>query len=165
MNEQFMELALSEARLAQTYDEVPVGAVIVKDGKVIAKASNRKERENCAVFHAEIVAIIEATKALSNWYLDGCEMYVTLEPCPMCAGAIINSRIDKLYFGAYDYKSGCCGSIYNLVDEEKFNHRLEVVGGVMENECSEILTSYFKNKRLEKKAQKKLMQNKNDKII
>ena len=152
--ERFMKMAISAAKRAAKADEVPVGAVIVKDRKVVASAGNRKERENCAVFHAEIVAIRKACKKLGNWYLDGCEMYVTLEPCPMCAGALINSRLDKLYFGAYDPKAGCCGSLENLVADGRFNHTLEVEGGILKEECAALLSGYFKNKRAQNKAAK-----------
>lgn len=154
----FMKKAIAAAKRAAKCDEVPVGAVIVKDGKIIATANNRKERENCAVFHAEILAVRKACKKLNNWYLDGCEMYVTLEPCPMCAGALINSRLDKLYFGAYDPKAGCCGSLCNLVEDKRFNHNLKVEGGVLREECAELLSSYFKNKRAENKAAKERKQ-------
>ena len=122
--EKFMRRALAVAKRAAAKGEVPVGAVIVKDGEVVATGCNMKERKNCALYHAETVAIARACKKLGNWYLDGCEMYVTLEPCAMCAGALINSRLDKLYFGAYDPKGGCCGSICDLPSDRRFNHRL-----------------------------------------
>ena len=152
--EYFMKKAIAAAKRAEAKDEVPVGAVIVKDGEIIASAGNRKERENCAVFHAEIVAIHRACKKLGNWYLDGCEMYVTLEPCPMCAGAIINSRPDKLYFGAYDPKAGCAGSLYDLLGDGRFNHTLEVEGGILKEDCAALLSGYFKKKRESKKLEK-----------
>ena len=152
--EYFMKKAIAAAKRAAKRDEVPVGAVIVKDGEVIAVAGNRKERENCAVYHAEIVAIKKACRKLDNWYLDGCEMYVTLEPCPMCAGALINSRLDKLYFGAYDPKAGCCGSLCNLVEDGRFNHTLKVEGGILKEECAALLSDYFKQKRALNKAAK-----------
>lgn len=153
--EYFMKKAIAAAKRAEAKDEVPVGAVIVRDGEMIAAACNRKERENCAVFHAEIVAIRKACRKLGNWYLDGCEMYVTLEPCPMCAGALINSRLDKLYFGAYDPKAGCAGSLYDLLRDGRFNHTLEVEGGVMKEECAALLSGYFRKKRESKKAEKR----------
>lgn len=155
-DEKFMRLALEQAIDAKIFDEVPVGAVIVRDGKVIACANNRKERENCAVYHAEIVAIIEACKKLDNWYLDGCTMYVTLEPCPMCCGAILNSRIDRVVFGATDQKSGGVKSLFNLLNDTRLNHICEVESGVLEEECSKILTEFFKQKREEKKKNKQL---------
>lgn len=135
------------AKLARKHDEVPVGAVIVKEGKIIAKGYNRKEKRGCSVYHAEIVAIMKACKKLKDWRLNDCDMYVTLEPCTMCAGAIVNSRISKLYFGAYDKKAGGVKSLYSITEDKRLNHRVEVFGGIMEDECSEILTSYFKNKR------------------
>lgn len=152
--EYFMKKAIAAAKRAAKADEVPVGAVIVKDGEIIAVGNNRKERENCALFHAETVAIRRACAKLDNWYLDGCEMYVTLEPCPMCAGALINSRLDKLYFGAYDPKAGCCGSVCDLVRDKRFNHNLQVEGGVLESECAALLSGYFKEKRAKNKALK-----------
>ncbi len=152
----YMQLALRQAKLAQTFDEVPIGAVIVKNGEVIAYGENRKERENCAVYHAEIVAITEACKKLNNWYLDDCTLYVTLEPCPMCCGAILNSRIDRVVFGAADPKSGGVTSLYNLLDDKKYNHYCKVEGGVLQEECAAILSQFFKKKREQKKAEKKV---------
>ena len=142
-----MKLALKEAVKAASLDEVPVGAVIVKDGKVIARAHNKKEAKLCATRHAEIEAIEKATKKLNNWWLEDCDLYVTLEPCAMCAGALINSRLRAVYFGAYDLKAGCCGSLYNLPIDTRFNHRLIVEGGILRDECAQILTEYFKQKR------------------
>lgn len=151
----YMQLALERAKLAATFDEVPIGAVIVKNGEVIAYGENRKERENCAVYHAEIVAITEACKKLNNWYLDDCTLYVTLEPCPMCCGAILNSRIDRVVYGATDAKSGGVTSLYNLLDDKKYNHICRIEGGVLEEECSAILSQFFKKKREQKKLDKK----------
>jgi len=142
-----MEEAIAEALKGSDYDEVPVGVVIVKDGKVIARAHNEKEKTATATRHAEIVAIEKASEILNDWRLTGCEMYVTLEPCAMCAGAIINSRVDRVFFGAYDPKAGCCGSIYNLLSEKRFNHRPEVSGGIMEEECGRLLSDFFRKKR------------------
>ena len=127
MEEKYMRMAIDEAKRGTTYDEVPIGAVIVKDGEVLATAHNEKEEHNCAIYHAEIVAIMRATERLGNWHLDGADMYVTLEPCAMCAGAIINSRIANVYFGAYDAKAGCLGTLYNLPTDTRFNHRASVV--------------------------------------
>jgi tRNA(adenine34) deaminase len=143
----FMKLAIKEAKKAELIDEVPIGAVIVKDGKVIARAHNKKESKNQATRHAEIEAIEKATKKVNNWWLEDCDIYVTLEPCAMCAGALINSRLRNIYFGAYDKKAGCCGSLYNLPEDTRFNHRLKVEGGILEEECASILTNYFKKKR------------------
>ncbi len=143
----FMKLAIKEAKKAELVDEVPIGAVIVKDGKVIARAHNKKETKNQATRHAEIEAIEKATKKVNNWWLEDCDIYVTLEPCAMCAGALINSRLRNIYFGAYDKKAGCCGSLYNLPEDTRFNHRLKVEGGILEEECASLLTNYFKKKR------------------
>lgn len=151
MEEKFMRYAINMAVAGGLSDEVPVGAVIVKNGEVIAQAHNQKEGKNCAVFHAEIEAIIKACERLNNWYLDGCDIYVTLEPCAMCTGAIINSRIENIYFGAYDEKSGCCGSVYNFTTDKSFNHRPNIVGGILKEECAELLSDYFKNKRIANK--------------
>lgn len=142
-----MRLAIKEAQKAEMIDEVPIGAVIVKDGKVIARAHNKKESKNQATRHAEIEAIEKATKKVNNWWLEDCDIYVTLEPCAMCAGALINSRLRNIYFGAYDKKAGCCGSLYNLPVDVRFNHRLGVEGGILEEECASLLTNYFKKKR------------------
>ena len=153
-DEYFMQKAIEQAKSALAYDEVPIGAVIVKDDEIIAAGNNFKERENCAVYHAEVVAIINACKKLNNWYLDGCTLYVTLEPCPMCCGAIVNSRIDRVVYGAKDLKSGAVVSLYNLLNDSKLNHQVQVTGGVFEAECSSILTDFFKKKREDKKLNK-----------
>ena len=143
----FMVYALKQAKEAYHNDEVPIGAVIVKDNKIIARGQNRREKTQNALTHAEICAIDKACKKLKSWRLDGCQMYVTLEPCPMCAGACINSRLKRVVFGAYDKKAGCCGTLYNLVQDKRFNHRLEVLGGVLEKDCANVLSEYFKTKR------------------
>lgn len=142
----FMSLALEEAKMCLDTGDVPVGAVIVKDGKVVAKGRNLKEKEKLGILHAEIVAITNANKALDSTNLSGCELYVTLEPCPMCAGAIINSKIDKVVFGAFDLKNGACGSVTNLF-ALPFTHLPQCFGGVMEDPCSDILTQFFKTLR------------------
>lgn len=142
-----MKIALAQAKKAAAEDEVPVGAVVVKEGKIIAKAHNLKEKKGMATRHAEIVAIERAAKKTGNWWLENCDIFVTLEPCAMCAGAMINSRIRKLYFGAWDPKYGCCGSIYDLPADKRFNHNFETEGGVMQAECAAELTQYFKRKR------------------
>ncbi|NLW39609.1 MAG: tRNA adenosine(34) deaminase TadA [Tissierellia bacterium] len=147
MDEIFMKLALEEAYKAFSTYEVPVGAVIVHEGKVIARGHNKRESLKDPTAHAEMIAIRKASKYLNGWRLLGCTMYVTLEPCSMCAGAIINSRIERLVIGARDPKRGCCGSVINLVDNPNFNHRVEVKFNVLEEECSNILTSFFKELR------------------
>lgn len=147
INSEMMEKALCLAQKAFLKDEVPVGAVIVKGNKIIGEGYNKREADQDAVAHAEIIAITEACRALGSWRLDGCTMYVTLEPCPMCTGAIINSRIDTVIYGAYDEKGGCMGSLTDLT-ALPFNHKVSVVGGYMERQCRELLTSFFEGKRL-----------------
>lgn len=142
----FMNEALSLAHEAAEDGEVPVGAVVVCDGAVVGRGRNRREKDKNALAHAEIEAINEACKALGGWRLWKCDLYVTLEPCPMCAGAIINSRIKRLVYGAADTKAGSCGSITNLFDLP-YNHKPEIIRGVCEDECSEILSEFFKNLR------------------
>lgn len=147
----FMKQALKEAKKAYEKLEVPVGAVIVKDGTIIAKAHNLKETKTDTTKHAEILAIQKASKKLESWRLLDCEMYITLEPCSMCAGAIINSRIKKIYIGALDEKTGAAGSVLNLFEDYKFNHKVEVEKGVMQKECENILKDFFKMLRKYKK--------------
>ena len=147
MEEKFMKAALREAQKAYDKLEVPVGAVIIKNNKIIARAYNQKENKCDTTNHAEILAIKKASKKLNSWRLLDCEMYVTLEPCSMCAGALIQSRIKKVYIGAMDKKTGACGSVLNLLEDYKFNHTVEIETGVMENECEEILKNFFKELR------------------
>ena len=142
-----MKAAIKEAMKAQDIDEVPIGCVIVKDGKIIARGYNKREKEQDATSHAEIKTLQKACKKLKSWRLVGCDIYVTLEPCLMCAGAIIQSRIENVYFGAYDSKGGAFGSSINVLDAKNINHRPNVCGGILEAECSQILKDYFKKKR------------------
>ncbi len=142
----FMLAAIREAKAAAEEKEVPVGAVITRKGEIVATGRNRREYGKNALYHAEIEAINSACKILGGWRLWECEMYVTLEPCPMCAGAIINSRIRRVIFGAYDKKAGCCGSVANFF-EMPFNHKPEVTGGFMQEECSALLSDFFKELR------------------
>lgn len=144
MDEYFMKIALNEAYKAYSIGEVPVGAIIVNDNKVIASGYNMRETLKDPTAHAEIIAIKKASEFLGGWRLIGCTMYVTIEPCAMCAGAIINSRIEKLIIGAKDPKMGACGSIINIVQNQDFNHRTDVIWGVMEDECSEIMKDFFR---------------------
>jgi tRNA(adenine34) deaminase len=146
-----MKLALKEAQKAYDKKEIPVGAVIVKDGKVIARAHNLKEIKNDTTKHAEMLAIQKASKKLGCWRLEDCEMYVTLEPCSMCAGALIQSRIKKVYIGTMDYKTGACGSVLNLLKDFKFNHNVEVETGILAEDCEKILKDFFKELRSDKK--------------
>ena len=146
MDKKFMLLALREAKKAANENEVPVGAVIVKDGVVIATGRNMREQKQNALSHAEIEAINSACKNLGTWRLDGCEMYVTLEPCPMCTGAIINSRIKTVVFGAFDKNAGCMDSVINLCDYP-LGHKVEVYAGICEDECQQVLQEFFKKLR------------------
>lgn len=143
----FMKEALKEAKKAEAVSEVPIGAVIVCEDKVIARAHNTKNQHRNALKHAEMLVIDKAIKKRGDWRLTDCDLYVTLEPCPMCAGACINARLRSVIFGAYDEKAGCCGTLYNLPVDPRFNHRPEVIGGVMEAECAGILSDFFKNLR------------------
>lgn len=155
MHENFMRLAIAEANKAFELDEVPVGAVIVKDGAVIASGYNRRETDKNAIAHAEIMAINEACERLGGWRLFGCEMYVTLEPCPMCAGALVNARLDRIIYGTADPKRGACGSLYNIAKDDRLNHTLEIVSGVCEPECRELLQRFFRHRRLTNRSLQK----------
>lgn len=146
-----MKEALKEAQKAYDKLEVPVGAVIVKDGKIIARAYNQKEEKNDTTNHAEILAIKKASKKLGSWRLLDCDMYVTLEPCSMCAGALIQSRIRKVYIGADDEKTGACGTKLNLLEDYDFNHKVEIQRGVLKEECENIMKKFFKELRKIKK--------------
>lgn len=145
-----MRTAINEALKAKKKDEVPVGAVIVKDGKIIAKAHNLIEKTQDATCHAEILAIKKASKKLKSWRLDGCSLFVTIEPCPMCAGAIVNSRIEKVYFGANEPKSGSAESKFSILTDSGLNHKTEFLGGILKDDCQSIIKKYFKEKRAEK---------------
>lgn len=153
-DEVFMEVAIAEAKKALSYEEVPIGAVIVKDNKIIATGHNERETQKMSLAHAELLAIKRACETLETWRLSECTLYVTLEPCPMCAGAIVQSRIERVVFGAKDPKAGCAGTIMNLLQEPRFNHQLEVVSNVLEEECGSLLTTFFRELRKKKKLQK-----------
>ena len=143
----FMKEALYLANEAARAGEIPVGAVVVNsEGEIISSAYNLRETDKKATAHAEILVIDQACKKMGGWRLNGCTLYVTLEPCPMCAGALINSRIDRVVFGAYDMQAGCCGSVVNF-NAYPFNHSFEITGGVLEKECREVLTEFFKKRR------------------
>ncbi|MFC7394581.1 tRNA adenosine(34) deaminase TadA [Scopulibacillus cellulosilyticus] len=146
-HEFYMKKAIEEAKKAEKMGEVPIGAVIVKDNEVIASAYNLREITQQPIAHAECLAIREASRKLGTWRLTGCTLYVTLEPCPMCAGAIIQSRLDAVVFGAYDPKAGCAGTLMNLIEDERFNHRADVISGVLEDSCGQLLTSFFRKLR------------------
>jgi len=142
-----MKLALAEAQKAAKAEETPIGAVVVVDGRVIAAAHNTREHSHDITAHAELLAVRAAAKEKGDWRLNDCEIYVTLEPCTMCAGAIANARIGRLYFGAYERKGGACGSLRNVLDNTGLNSNVQVVGGVLEEECSGLITGFFENKR------------------
>lgn len=143
---ELMAIAVNEAKISATEGEVPVGAVLAKDGVVVVKSGNRKERSGLSTRHAEIEVIEEGMKLFGK-YLYDCTLYVTLEPCAMCCGAIINARVGRVVFGAYDPKAGCAGSLYNLLGDARFNHRPEVEGGMLGEDCGAILSGFFRSKR------------------
>ena len=147
----YMKLAIGEANKAKAIGEVPIGAVLVKDNVVISSSYNLRETTQNALGHAEIAVIKDACDRLGTWRLEDTVLYVTLEPCPMCAGAIIQSRIPMVVYGAKDPKAGCGGSIYNLLQEERFNHRCEVLDGILQEECSNLLKTFFRELRENKK--------------
>ncbi|MCU5691528.1 tRNA adenosine(34) deaminase TadA [Bacillus cereus] len=152
----FMQLAIEEAKKAEAIQEVPIGAVIVLNGEVISAAHNLRETEQRSIAHAELLAIDEACKKLGTWRLEDATLYVTLEPCPMCAGGIVLSRVKRVVYGAGDPKGGCAGTLMNLLTDERFNHQCEVVAGVLEGECGTLLTNFFRELRKKRKAIKKL---------
>lgn len=143
-----MDLALGQARKARSRGEVPIGAVITLGDQLVAVAGNTRERDDDPLGHAELTALREASKALGRWRLTGCTLYVTLEPCPMCAAALIQARVDKVVFGASDPKLGACGSVWSLPQAPEWNHRVEVLGGVREAECAALITEFFRSKRV-----------------
>ena len=146
--EKYMKEALHQAKKAQLIGEVPIGCVSVYQDRIIGRGYNRRMKDKTALAHAEITAIRKANKIIGDWRLDDCEIYITLEPCPMCAGAIVQSRIADVYIGAMNPKAGCAGSILNLLEEQRFNHRCRVRTGILEAECSELLVSFFRQLRL-----------------
>ena len=145
---EYMKEALKEAELAELEDEVPIGCVIVKDDQIIARGHNQRDKSHNPLGHAETLAIQEAAEVLNDWQLVDCDLYVTIEPCLMCAGAIIQSRIKRVIYGAPDFKGGAFGSSLNVLDASNINHRPEVIKGVLEEECSTIIKDYFKSKRV-----------------
>lgn len=150
-DEKFMKICLRLAERAALNGDVPVGCIVTENGKIVSRAYNRRETDFDPTAHAEIVALKRAGKRLARRNLSGCTLFVTLEPCVMCAGAIVNSRIDRVVFGAFDRRFGCCGSVVNLASDSRFNHRAAVTGGVLEEECSALLSGFFKKLRDEKK--------------
>jgi len=150
-DERFMRMAIEAAGIAEDNGDVPIGAVIVCRDRIIGKAYNQREQLQDPTAHAEIVALTQAAAALGNWHLHDCKMYVTLEPCSMCAGALVLARIDEVVFGCFDPKAGACGSLYNIVQDERLNHRVEITSGVMEEQCRQQLQDFFARRRLENK--------------
>jgi tRNA(adenine34) deaminase len=150
-DEQFMRMAVEAAKTAEENGDVPIGAVIVHNGQIVAKAYNQREQLQDPTAHAEIIALTQAAAALQSWRLIGCTMYVTLEPCPMCAGALVNSRIDRLVYGCDDPKAGACKTLYNIVQDERLNHRIDVISGVLADECAQLLSDFFSRRRKVKK--------------
>ncbi len=147
-----MRMAIEAAKVAEENGDVPIGAVIVKDGKIIGRAYNQREQLQDPTAHAEIIALTQAAAAVENWHLDGCTIYVTLEPCPMCAGALVLARLDRLVYGCDDPKTGAVKSLYNIVTDDRLNHRLEVTSGVLADECAKLLQDFFKGRRNELKT-------------
>ncbi len=150
-DEKFMKQAMKQAQKAYEQEEIPVGAIIVKHNKIIARAYNKKEQKQDTTNHAEILAIQKASKKLKTWRLTDCEMYVTLEPCSMCAGALIQARLKKIYIGTMDPKTGSCGSVLNLLKDYTFNHKVEIQTGILQEECEILLKKFFKELREKKK--------------
>jgi tRNA(adenine34) deaminase len=147
MHDYFMRIALEEAQQSLQENEVPIGAVIVHDGRVIARAHNQREQLRDPTAHAEMIAITQAAEARQSWRLDGCTLYVTLEPCPMCAGAIVQARLPTLVYGAADPKAGAVHTLYHLLDDPRLNHRAEIVAGVLAEPCARILSQFFQEQR------------------
>ncbi|MHC4291399.1 MAG: tRNA adenosine(34) deaminase TadA [Planctomycetota bacterium] len=152
-DEQYMQKAIDQAYIAEENGDVPIGCVIVHENRVIAKAYNQREQLNDPTAHAEIIALTQASEFIGNWRLHGCTIYVTLEPCPMCAGALVLGRLDRLVYGTDDPKTGAVKSLYNIVQDERLNHRLNVTSGVLEDECKKQLQDFFQRRRVEKSLQ------------
>ena len=153
-DERYMKEAIRQAKKAQALGEVPIGCVIVYEGKIIARGYNRRMVDHTTLAHAEIIAIRKACRKIGDWRLEGCTMYVTLEPCPMCAGAIVQARIPKVVIGCMNPKAGCAGSVLDMLHQPGFNHQVEVESGVLETECSQMLTDFFKKLRTMRKQEK-----------
>ena len=154
-DEKFMKEAIKQAKKAEAIGDVPIGCVLVKDGQIIARGYNRRNTDKNTLSHAELNAIKKASKKLGDWRLEGCTMYVTLEPCQMCAGALMQSRIDRVVIGSMNPKAGCAGSVLNLLEMDGFNHKVEVIRGVLQEECSIMLSDFFRELREKKKMLKK----------
>ena len=146
-NERFMRLALAQADIAENNGDVPIGRIITHQNSIIAKSYNQREQLQDPTAHAEIIALTQAAAAIGSWRLHGCTIFVTLEPCSMCAGALVLARIDKLVFGCNDPKTGACGSLYNIVQDQRLNHRINITSGILQEQCSHQLKSFFSKKR------------------
>jgi tRNA(adenine34) deaminase len=154
-DEQYMRIAIEQAKTAEENGDIPIGVVIVYKNQIIAKAYNQREQLRDPTAHAEIIALTQAAAAKESWRLNGCTMYVTLEPCPMCAGALVLARVDRLVYGCDDPKAGACKSLYNIVQDERLNHRLEVTSGVLQEQCRQQLQEFFSRRREENKKNNK----------
>lgn len=154
-DELFMGIAIEQAKKAELIGEVPIGAIVVLDGEIVGSGFNLRESEQRSIAHAELLAIDEACKAIGSWRLENAELFVTLEPCPMCAGAIVLSRIKRVIYGAHDPKAGCAGTIMNILQDSRFNHQTEVISGVLKEECGSLLSDFFRKLRAKKKEYKR----------
>jgi tRNA(adenine34) deaminase len=155
-DEYFMKEAIKEAQKAEALDEVPIGAVIVHEGEIISRAHNLRESEQNSLAHAELIAIDQACKKIGSWRLENTTLYVTLEPCPMCSGAIVLSRVNRVVYGAADPKGGCAGTLMNLLQDSRFNHQCELTAGVLAGDCGEMLSRFFRQIRERKKAEREM---------
>lgn len=153
LDQRYMRMAIDQAFIAEENGDVPIGAVIVYENRIVAKAHNQRQLLNDPTAHAEMLALTQAAEAVGNWRLHGCTIYVTLEPCSMCAGALVLARIDRLVFGIKDPKTGACGSLYNIVQDDRLNHRVEITFGVMEEDCKTQLQAFFQRRREEKRSE------------
>ena len=149
-HEDWMKIAIEEAQKAGAIGEVPIGAIIVKDGEIIGRGFNLRETDHDPTAHAEMIAIREASQQMNAWRLSDCTLYVTLEPCPMCAGAIVQSRVAHVVYGANDPKAGCAGTLFNLLEEPRFNHQPTVIAGILEQQCGDLLRDFFRELRVQK---------------
>ena len=153
LDQRYMRMALGQAEIAEANGDVPIGVVIVYENRVVAKAYNQRQQLNDPTAHAEIIALTQAAEAVGNWRLEGCTIYVTLEPCPMCAGALVLARIDRLVFGTDDPKAGACGSLYNITQDARLNHRVQITSGVLIEECKSQLQAFFQRRREENRSE------------
>ena len=163
-HEKYMKEAIKQAKKAYKLGEVPIGCVIVYEGKIIGRGYNRRKTDKNTLSHAEIIAIRKASRVMGDWRLEGCQLYVTLEPCQMCAGAIVQARIPEVYMGCMNPKAGCAGSVLNILEMDGFNHKVQVTRGVLEEECSQMMSQFFRELREKKKAMREAVQENAEKI-